>query len=123
PPPTRQSRLRLTLVDGGFFLYFVGGSVLPVLALLARGGEISTSTNWYGQNDLQLLLGPLQFYLLYRIIVASFDDERQVARGVMLLLISTAIVSALGIMQKAGVAGVPALLDEYFPTVSQGYEI
>ena len=54
-----QGKFRLTYVDLAFGLFFLTGSVFPMLALYYRGEYINPSTDIYGTSPLQILLGPI----------------------------------------------------------------
>lgn len=63
-----------------------------------------------GLADAQKLLGPFQFFLLYRAVrtVLTTDAQRRVA--LRLLLLASVPVSLLALLQELHVAGIPALL-------------
>ncbi len=123
--PTRQGKTRLTAIDLAFVLYFLTDSVLPVLALLYRGESLSlsSSNNFTGITPLQSLLGPLQYYALYRVVVAVVSSEKQIKTILNLSFIASILVSLIGIMQKIGVGFVVSFLNTYYPTVDLGYTV
>ncbi len=115
--PSRQGKWRLTPLDVAFLLYFIAGSVLPVLALLYRGEHVNLSDAGYynAETPLQTLLGPLQYYVLYRIVVATVVTERQIVTLLKLSFCASILVSMIGILQKLGVGPVTSFLNTYYP--------
>jgi hypothetical protein len=113
-----QGKSRLTAIDYAFVLFFLTGSVFPVLALLYRGEPFSLTTpdRFTGATPLQTLLGPLQYYLLYRIVVATISSERQIETVLKLSFVASIIVSVIGILQKLNVGFVQKFLAAYYPT-------
>jgi O-antigen/teichoic acid export membrane protein len=123
--PGRQGKTRLTAIDLVFMLYFLTDSVLPVLALLYRGEhlDLSNSSSFTGVTPLQSLLGPLQYYVLYRVVVAIVSSEKQIKTILNLSFIASILVSLIGIMQKLGVGFIVTFLNTYYPTVDLGYAV
>src|SRR5438874_729571 len=78
--PGRLGKSRLTAIDLAFVLYFLAESVFPVLAILYRGDPLNlyTADAFTGTTGLQTFLGPIQYYLLYRIVVATISSEKQI---------------------------------------------
>ena len=56
------------------------------------------------------LLGPLQFFLLYRALLTTLTTPGRRRTAMRLLLLASLPVSALAILQQAHVAGLPAIL-------------
>src|SRR6266567_4352567 len=119
--PGPQGKSRLTAIDLAFLLYFLAEAVFPALALLYRGEHLSLNdaSNIYGVSPLQTLLGPLQYYLLYRIVVATISSERQIKMMLELSFIASIIVSVIGILEKI-VAPVKTFIQTYYPPQVQG---
>jgi hypothetical protein len=63
-----------------------------------------------GIENAQRLVGPLQFFLLYRAVrtVVTTDVQRRIA--LRLLLLASVPVSVLALLQQLGIAGIPRLL-------------
>jgi len=121
---SRQSKSRLSLIDLAFALLMLSEAVFPILALYYRGDYLDTNAeNNFGQSPLQVLLGPIQFYLLYRIVVATVSSHQQIKTILSFSFIASIVVSVLGILQKLGVGPVRDFLDTYYPSPSQGYQI
>jgi len=116
--PGRLRKFRLTVIDLAFVFFFLTEAVFPVLALLYRGEHLDlNSSGYYGSGTpLQTLLGPIQYYLLYRIVVATLSSERQIAMILRISFAVSIIVSIVGILQKLGVGPIRAFLDAYYPT-------
>jgi len=123
--PSRQGKSRLTAIDLAFALYFLTAAVLPVMALLYQGGhlDLNTPDTFTGATGLQVLLGPIQYYLLYRIVVASISSKRQIKTVLSLSFASSIIVSVIGVLQKLDVGPIRAFLDTYYPSIDLGYTI
>jgi hypothetical protein len=61
-------------------------------------------------NDLGQMVGPLQFFLLYRAVLVALPRRAQRARALDWLLIGSLAVCALTMLQAAQVPGISALL-------------
>ena len=120
--PTRLGKTRLTIIDLAFVFLFLSEAVFPVLALYYRGEHIllNDPTNVYGSTPIQALLGPIQFYILYRMVVATVTSEKQITTSLKLIFVGSIIVSVIGILQKLGVGPVRTLIDTYYPTLLYG---
>lgn len=116
--PGPQGKGRLTAIDLAFVLFFLAEAVFPVLALYYRGEhlDLNDTHNIYGVSPLQTLLGPLLYYLLYRIVVATISSERQIKVALELSFIASIIVSAIGILEKV-VPPIRTFIETYYPPV------
>src|SRR5437660_3135937 len=114
--PGPQGKSRLTAIDLAFVLFFLTEAVFPVLALYYRGEhlDLNNTYNIYGVSPLQTLLGPLQYYFLYRIVVATISSERQIKVVLELSFIASIIVSAIGILEKV-VPSIKTFVETYYP--------
>jgi O-antigen/teichoic acid export membrane protein len=83
--------------------YAVANAVLGAGDLLARGSPISIS-------DADKLLGPMQFFLLYRAVLATLTTQRQRQAALRLLLFASVPVSLLAILQEIHAPGIVNLL-------------
>jgi O-antigen/teichoic acid export membrane protein len=117
--PTRLGKGRLTIIDLAFALFFLSEAVFPVLALYYRGEHlhITDTNNIYGVSPVQTLLGPIQYYLLYRIIVATIYSEKQIITVLKLSFATSIVVSAIGILEKA-IPAFKTLVELYYPPIS-----
>ena len=123
--PSYQGKDRLTAVDLAFMLFLLTEAVFPVLALYYRGETLNTAQNFQGVSAFQVLLGPVQYYLLYRIVVATVSSEKQIRMVLQLIFIASILVSLIGIMEKLNIVPVKTFLETYYPipTPSQNYNI
>ncbi len=119
--PTRLGKIRLSAVDLAFLLFVLGEAVFPVLVLYYNGGSLNLNAvdPLYGDSSLQTLLGPIQYYVLYRIVVGVVSSERQIIPILKLTFIASIIVSIIGILQKI-VPAVNRFILTYYPPVSDG---
>jgi O-antigen/teichoic acid export membrane protein len=122
--PTRLGKSRLTAIDLAFILFVLGEAVFPMLALYYHGDSINLTyiSQPDGTSALQTLLGPIQYYLLYRIVVGAISSQKQVITILNLIFFSSIIVSIIGILQKL-VPAVNRFIATYYPPVSLGYDI
>jgi hypothetical protein len=117
PGPLGKSRL--TAIDLAFALFFLSEAVFPVLALYSRGEHLDlNNAGAYGTaTPLQTLLGPLQYYLVYRIAVATITTEKQIVTALKLSFVASIAVSIIGILEKF-VAPVDTFIQTYYPPVA-----
>lgn len=114
---SRQGKSRLTAIDLAFVIYMLAGAVFPMLALYYRGEHLNLfqTDPIFGTTPIQDLLGPIQDYLLYRIVVVIISSEKQITMVLKLAFVASIIVSAIGILQKLGVGPVKTFLATYYP--------
>lgn len=96
------------------FGYAIANAVLGAGDLLARGSPISIA-------DADKLLGPLQFFLLYRAVLATLTTQRQRQAALRLMLVASVPVSLLAILQEIHAPGIVNFLanitdSQAFPT-------
>ncbi len=117
PGPLGKSRL--TTIDLAFVLFFLSEAVFPVLALYYRGEHLDlTSPGPFGTAaPLQTLLGPLQYYLVYRIAVATITSEKQIAIALKLSFVASIAISVIGILENF-VAPVNTFIQTYYPPIA-----
>lgn len=120
--PSRQGKSLLSAIDLIFVLFFLAEAVFPMLALLYRGEHVDLNAvdHFTGSTPLQSLLGPIQYYLLYRIVVAIISSKEEIIVVLKVSFIASIIVSVIGIMQKLGVGPVRTLLATYYPSIALG---
>lgn len=118
--PGRLGKYRLTMIDLIFAIFVLTEAVFPVLALYYNGDQINlfAYNDVLGQSPLQVLLGPIQYYVLYRIIVATISSDRQIKKILELSFIVSIIVSVIGILEKL-VGPVRAFIVANYPPISQ----
>ena len=83
--------------------YVLATAVLGGFDLLARGSPI-------GVAEASRLLGPLQFFLLYRALVTTLTSDERRRTALRVLLLASVPVSVLAILQVGHVPGVAQLL-------------
>jgi O-antigen/teichoic acid export membrane protein len=114
--PARLGKTRLTYIDLAFALFLLTEAVIPILALYYRGDQLDLFSNSIvlGQSPLQTLLGPVQYYLLYRVVVATISSEKQIRVVLNLIFITSIIVAIIGILQEL-LPSVDAMIKTYYP--------
>ncbi len=118
--PSPQGKSRLTAIDLAFVLFFLTEAVFPILFLYYEGEHLNlNAVDGSGVSLIQTLLGPLQYYLLYRIVVATISSDRQIKVVLELSFIASIIVSVIGILEKI-VAPVKTFIQTYYPPQVQG---
>ncbi|GAC1657242.1 MAG: hypothetical protein NVS4B7_02330 [Ktedonobacteraceae bacterium] len=122
--PSRLGKFRISAIDLAFALFLLTEAIFPVLALYYHGESINlTATDSiYGMSPLQTLLGPIQYYLLYRIVVATISSQKHIIVLLKLIFVTSIVVSIIGIAQKLS-PSVNAFLATYYPTPVQSFVI
>ncbi|HYU74976.1 MAG TPA: hypothetical protein VEL31_20100 [Ktedonobacteraceae bacterium] len=122
--PGPLGRSRLTAIDLAFGLFFLSEAAFPVLALYYRGEHLDLNNpGTYGSGTpLQTLLGPLQYYLVYRIAVSTITAEKQIASVLKLSFVASIAVSVIGILEKF-VAPVDIFIQTYYPSIAWKYAV
>src|SRR6266699_3261862 len=117
--PGPLGKNRLTAIDLAFGLFFLSEAVFPLLALYYRGEHLDLNSRGpFGTGTpLQTLLGPLQYYLVYRIVVATITSERQIAIALKLSFVASIAVSIIGIAEKF-VTPVHTFIQTYYPPIA-----
>ena len=112
-----QGKFRFTAIDLIFVLYLLAGMAFPLFSLYYRGETLNfTAVNdGTGSSPLQSLLGPVQYYLLYRIIVATVSSEKHIRIVLYLTFIASMLVSIIGILEEMHVGPVVTILTTYYP--------
>jgi O-antigen/teichoic acid export membrane protein len=83
--------------------YAVANAVLGAADLMARNTPITI-------GDADKLLGPMQFFILYRAVLATLTTGPQRQTALRLLMFASVPVSLLAILQEMHVPGIPGLL-------------
>lgn len=96
-------------VDVGFLVLFIGTGLVPLVKTL----EVSTTVSI---NDLLIYLSPVQYYLLYKIVIGTVKSKKDVQMVLYAFLISGLIVSLLAILEALRVKLVENLLWTYYPS-------
>jgi O-antigen/teichoic acid export membrane protein len=85
------------------FAYAVANAVLGAADLHSRGAPIPIAT-------ADKLLGPMQFFILYRAVLTTLTTQRQRLIALRLLLVASVPVSLLAILQEVHAPGVAKML-------------
>ena len=85
------------------FGYAVANAVLGAFDLMSHGSRISFT-------EADKLLGPMQFFLLYRAVLTTLTTQRQRLIALRLLLFASVPVSVLAILQEMHAPGIAKLL-------------
>jgi hypothetical protein len=99
---TRQT-VRWTAVDWLALLYAAATFVLGAYDALDRGASLSS-------DDLGLLVGPLQFLLLYRAVLATARTPERRRLALRLVIVTSVPVALLAIGQQVNVLGLRGLM-------------
>ncbi len=83
--------------------YAVANAGLGAVDLLSRGAPITLA-------DADKLLGPVQFFVLYRAVLTTLTTERQRQAALRLLLFASVPVSLLAVLQEMHGPGIAQLL-------------
>lgn len=97
----------LSRIDAAFFAFALAGIVVPMMGFVWRGGAPAL-------GDLLVMGAPLQYWVVYRLVLASATTAKDVAAVVRVLLIVSAAVAVIAIVQVLGILGVRELLDGYY---------
>lgn len=99
----RSRRARWTSFDWLALAYVIGTFALGGADMLARGEALSSEA-------LGSMIGPLQFFLLYRAVRVALPEARQRSRALALILLGSVPVTLLTMMQQFNVLGAKALI-------------
>ena len=97
----------LSGIDAAFFAFALAGIAMPVVGFIWRGGAPAL-------GDLLVMGAPLQYWVVYRLVLASAITAKDVAAVLRVLLIVSAVVAVIAIVQVLGILGVRELLDGYY---------
>ena len=97
----------LSGIDTAFFVFALAGIAVPMMGFIWRGGAPALS-------DLLVMVAPLQYWVIYRLVLASATTAKDVAAVLRVLLIVSAVVAVIAILQVLGILGVRELLDGYY---------
>jgi hypothetical protein len=105
--------VRWRLLDAMALLYVVGTLVLGAGDMLARGSAFTSELN--GQ-----LVGPLQYFLLYRSVVVALDTPELRRQAMRLLLLGSIPVSITALMQFFNVGSTRPFIKSVVNSVAAG---
>ncbi|MDQ2967055.1 MAG: O-antigen ligase family protein [Actinomycetota bacterium] len=109
----RGEPVRWVAFDWLALAYAAATALLGAADLLQRGAPFSSS-------NVGTLIGPLQFFLLYRAVRTGVTTSSGRAWGLRLILLASIPVSALALAQEVGVPGVRPWLEHSTTTDSPG---
>jgi hypothetical protein len=95
------------------FAYAAATAVLGTVDLLQRGAPFSSS-------NVGTLIGPMQFFLLYRAVRIGVTSRSGRCWSLRLILLSSIPVSALALAQQIGIPGIRPWLEHVTTTESPG---
>lgn len=99
--------VRLGRIDLAIVLLAITGSVLPLMWMIVRGRHIT-------HDDLFYSLVLWKYYFLFLIVRLSVRTEAEVSRCLWVVLLASAVVGAIGILQSLGVGSVNSLIAHYY---------
>ena len=99
----RSTRARWTAFDWLALAYVIGTAGLGGADMAARGEPIHSEA-------LGTLIGPLQFFLLYRAVRVALPEPRQRSRAVAMILLGSLFVTILTLAQQFNVLGAKHLI-------------
>jgi hypothetical protein len=105
--------VRWRLLDGMALAYVIATFVLGAGDMLARRAAFTAELS--GQ-----LIGPVQFFLLYRSVVIALDTEELRRRALRLLLLSSIVVSVTALLQFFNIGPARAVIKTAVNSVAAG---
>jgi hypothetical protein len=105
----RKRLFRFTWLDGLILTFLMFRVVVPVVVALVRG-------NPFDAEAFRVYFGPIQYYFVFRMVVDSVNQERQVRTTLLLILGSSGIVAFVGILQAVQIPGINEFLHQYYPS-------
>ncbi len=110
----RRWRPRVRRIDLALLLLAFTSSVLPVLWLAARGADLTG-------DDLQYSVMLWKYFFLYLLVRCTVRTGRAVERCLWIVLLTSAVVAAVAILQSLQVPGVLSLVSTFYaPFGDQG---
>jgi|GEM_PF-2067939 hypothetical protein len=100
---------RLTWFDVAAMAIILGGSLLPLLTLYGRGESLTTAA-------VIVLLGPLKNYAVFWTARLALARTEYAQRAITVMLVTSGVVSLIGIAQALQVGPVVHFLTTYYPT-------
>jgi hypothetical protein len=107
------SRYRRLITPGqiptimGFLVLVLGTTVIPVVSYTIRGHQITT-------DHILDLVAPFQYYLLFWLFVILPQNETDRRRLLVWMLICSALVAVVGLLQAAGIGAIKNLLATWY---------
>lgn len=110
----RKRPFRITWLDKLLLGYLAFRILLPIVLSLVRGDAI-------GGGNIKVLFGPIQYYLLFRVVVECIDKEVQIIRVLLCMLGGSAVVAIVGVLQALQIPGINEFLATYYPAERDFY--
>ncbi|MBD3336687.1 MAG: hypothetical protein GF355_14340 [Candidatus Eisenbacteria bacterium] len=96
-------------IDTAFFLFYATRTILPLIfnpSALREPPAIS----------LKFIFGPIQYYLVYRIVLETFTDRAATLRALATAFVAGVVVALIGLLQAADFPGIGEFLRTYYPS-------
>jgi hypothetical protein len=97
----------MTAVDWAFILLMVTGAAIPIVVALLSGAPLS-------RNGVMTLVGPVKFYMVYRIGVGYMTIGGDLRRLLQALLLSGLVVGLVAVLEYYNVGPVRRIVEGYF---------
>ncbi|HEY7125721.1 MAG TPA: O-antigen ligase family protein [Ktedonobacterales bacterium] len=101
---------RFTWFDAAALALILGGTVIPLAALYGRGQPLESDT-------LIAALGPIKNYMIFLTLRLALSQVDHIRRTLAIILLTSGIVSLIGIAQALRVSYIVHFLLTYYPTV------
>jgi hypothetical protein len=101
---------RFTWFDAAALALILGGTLIPIATLFGRGQPLESSV-------LIVALGPIKNYLVFLTMRLALSRIDYVRRALAIMVVTSGIVSLIGIAQALRVSFVIHFLTTYYPTV------
>lgn len=100
---------RFAWFDAAALALILGGTLIPLLTLYGRGQALDSSI-------LLVALGPIKNYLLFLTLRLALSQVDQIRRTLAVIVLTSGIVSLIGIAQALQVSVIVHFLTSYYPT-------
>jgi hypothetical protein len=102
-------KIRITPVDRSFVVLLVGGTIIPMIAYIARQGKINL-------DGIFIYISVIQYYLVYRIVIETVKSKEEVINVIKLALVAGIIVSLVGLLEALRIPLVESYLLAFYPS-------
>jgi hypothetical protein len=96
--------------DAAACALILGGALVPIVTLYGRGQSLES-------DILIVALGPIKNYLIFLTMRLAFSHIDHIRRAIALMLLTSGLVSLIGIAQAVRVSFIVHILTSYYPTV------
>lgn len=101
---------RFTWFDAAALALILGGMLIPLVTLYGRGQALES-------NILIAALGPVKNYLVFLVLRLALSHVDHIRRTIAVILLTSGIISLIGIAQALRVSFIVHFLTSYYPTV------